>query len=171
MIRSIALRSLLLLAAGFACASAIASPDSVTVTLKDPDQFAELRQNRSYADVRKGYWLEQLRKYVVTRAGKRLAPGQSLDVVITDIKRAGDFEPWRGPSFTDVRIMKDIYPPKISLSYVLKDGNGATLRSADETLRDPAFLSRGANRFGDDSLRYEKRLIDDWLSRLLPRKA
>lgn len=167
-IPSLLLSLLLPLAANLAVADdAIDASGPITVTMVNPDQFAEIRQNRNYGDVRDGAWLDQLQKHVVKSAGKRLPAGQTLDVRITDIKRAGDFEPWRGPNFTDVRIVKDIYSPRISLNYTLRSVDGSIISEGDKSLRDPAFLSRSP-RLGDDRLRYEKRLLDDWIASLLP---
>ena len=93
-----------------------------------------------------------------------LPAGQQLAVTLTDIKLAGAFEPWRGPQFDDVRIVKDIYPPRIDLRFTLKSADGAILAEGERTLRDVGFLTRGmANT--SDPLRYEKRMLDDWLNR------
>ena len=143
------------------------SNSNVTVRMVNPDQFAELRQNRNFGDIRDGSWLVELQEHVVDRAGRRLAPGQQLDVNITDIKRAGDFEPWRGPNFNDIRVVKEIYPPRIDLNYVLKDSNGSVIREGSDELTDLAFLRRIV-RNDTDPLRFEKRLIDDWLGKILP---
>ena len=147
-------------------APADVTSDKVTVRLVNPDQFTEIRQNRNYGDVRDGSWLVDLQKYVVKQADQRLSPGQHLDVNITDIKRAGDFEPWRGPNFADIRVVKEIYPPRIELNYVLKDGNGTVIREGSDELTDLAFMRRIV-RDGSDPLRFEKRLIDDWLAKIL----
>lgn len=167
----------LLMCAAFSLPAGIAlaaDPDTdsggrVTVTMVNPDQFTEVKQNGNRGDVRDGSWLERLRKYVVAEAGKRLPPGDTLDVRITDIKRAGDFEPWHGPQLQDVRFMKDVYPPRIDLSYTLKGADGSVIGEGDKALRDPGFMNRGVRRSADDPLRYEKRLIDDWLADILPR--
>ncbi len=144
------------------------SSNNVTVHMVNPDQFSEMRQNSNFGDMRDGSWLVDLQKYVVDRAGRRLASGQQLDVNITDIKRAGDFEPWRGPNFNDIRIVKEIYPPRIDLNYVLKDSSGRVISEGNDKLTDLAFLRRTV-RNSTDPLRFEKRLIDDWLAKILPR--
>ena len=93
-----------------------------------------------------------------------------LRVTVTDVDMAGDFEPWRGPRFDDVRIVKDIYPPRIELRFRLLDANGSVLREGERTLRDSAFLMRdGAHE--TDSLRFEKRLLDQWLRKEFGTKA
>ena len=136
----------------------------ITVAYDHPDQFTEAKETRAFAPARadKGY-LEILKKYIQKRAGKVLADGQQLKVTITDVDRAGSYEPWHGPRLSDVRIVKDIYPPRINLHFRLLDASGAVLREGDRKLRDPGFLSDGGNATSTDSLRYEKRLIDRWL--------
>jgi hypothetical protein len=62
--------------------------------------------------------------------------------------------------------VKDIYPPRIDLSFSLAAGDGKVIKEGERRLRDPAFLA-GANQYPDDPLRYEKALIDRWLEREL----
>ena len=52
---------------------------------------------------------------VVKRANEVLPAGQTLTVTFTDIDLAGDFEPWRGGQAMDIRIVKDVYPPRMDL--------------------------------------------------------
>jgi len=98
----------------------------------------------------------------IINAERVLPPGDRLDVTITDIKLAGAYEPWRGSRYDDVRIVKDIYPPRIDLKFVLSGADGRVIAEGERKLRDPGFLTRTiANT--SDPLRYEKRLLDEWL--------
>lgn len=136
----------------------------VTVTYDHPKQFTETKETKAFAPMHADdSYLDTLKKYIEQRAGKILADGQQLQIVITDVDRAGSYEPWRGPRLNDVRIVKDIYPPRIDLHFRLLDASGAVLREGDRKLRDPGFLSSGGNATSTDGLRYEKRLIDRWL--------
>jgi hypothetical protein len=90
----------------------------------DPAKFTEIRQSTNRFEAERGDWVQQLASYVQTTAAKPLQPGQTLDVTLVDIKRAGDYEPWHGPRGSDIRIMRDIYPPRITLQYTLKDASG-----------------------------------------------
>lgn len=137
----------------------------VTVAYDHPDQFTEAKETRAFAPARadKGY-LEILKKYIQERAGKVLADGQQLEIVITDVDRAGSYEPWHGPRLSDVRIVKDIYPPRIDLNFTLYGADGKVLRQGQRKLRNAAFLS-SSSPVDQDSLRYEKSLIDLWLRR------
>lgn len=144
---------------------ALPEQGAVAVRWDDPAQFAEIRQSRNRFEARRGDWVQQLAQYVRKRSEPQLAPGQRLSVEITDIKRAGDFEPWHGPQFDDTRFVRDIYPPRIDLSFTLSDANGQVIEQGQRTLRDLSFLMGARTAMQNDPLRYEKRLIDDWVYR------
>ncbi len=109
-------------------------------------------------------WKKTLSEHLRKRADLLLPPGDQLQVTINDIKLAGDYEPWRGPNFQDIRIMKDLYPPRIDLHYRLLAADGSVIREGSNKLRDMAYLQRTVP-FNNDELRYDKRLLDDWLNR------
>lgn len=162
--------SLPLLLAGavtLAVAATQASPSTVppvSVRYDHPERFTETREVRAFAPARiHEDYLGPLKTYIEQRAGKLLQPGEQLRIVITDIDRAGSFEPWHGPRLSDVRIVKDIYPPRINLHFQLTDAGGAVIREGDRTLRDPGFLYGTSNIGSSGSLRYEKNLVDRWL--------
>lgn len=169
--RPLSLRlALLLCVASIPVGAALArtpAPDAaqrVTVTWSDPADFSDRRENPGFRRDRPELWLGQLAQHLQRRADRALPAGERLSVTFTDIKRAGTYEPWRGPLWDDVRIVKDLYPPRIDLHFTLTDANGAELAGGDRTLRDPAFLSRDVP-VHDDPLRFEKRLLDDWVRR------
>lgn len=135
----------------------------VSVRWDNPEQFSEIRQSRNRFESRRGNWVEQLAEYVRKRAQKQLPPGERLEVEITDIKRAGDYEPWHGPQFDDTRFVRDIYPPKIALNFKRVSEDGQVIEEGQRNLRDMSFLMGPRTISDSDPLRYEKRLIDDWL--------
>ena len=140
------------------------APGNVTVTYDHPENFTETKKIRALSpQVRDDDYLQTLKTYMQDRAGKMLPPGDHLDIVVTDIDRAGNFEPWRPYPMSDVRIIKDIYPPRIDLRFRLLDASGKVIREGTRKLRDPAFMYDGIATSGNDNLRYEKGLIDRWL--------
>ena len=146
---------------------ALTAEGPVQVQWTDPAQFSELRYSRNRWDAQRGDWVEDLAEYLRKQASKQLPEGQKLVVTITDIKRAGDYEPWQGPRLDDVRIMRNIYPPRINLQFTVTDAQGQVIDQGERKLVDNAYLY-GATRLSDtDPLRYEKRLLDDWLRREL----
>ncbi|MGH8667219.1 MAG: DUF3016 domain-containing protein, partial [Burkholderiales bacterium] len=112
----------------------------------------------------RAFHLDRLARYLTERAAPLLRAGQRLSIVITDVDRAGAYEPWRR-KLGDVRIVRNVYPVRIDLSFRLEDGNGVVLEQGERKLRDSYFLDRWHNP--NDPLRYEKALLDDWLEREL----
>lgn len=161
----------LLFVCTYACnAVQAASSDNATharvnVTWTDPAKFDELRFGHQFRQPKPEVWLGEFRKVLVQSGDRELPTGQHLSVTITDVKLAGDFEPWRGPFYDDVRVVKSIYPPRVKLSFTLTDSNGNVLESGDRELRDLAFLNRGTSITRNEPYRYEKRMLKDWIKR------
>lgn len=159
-----ALFASLLAFAGSLAAAEPAESTRIEVTWTDPSALTETKDAHGRGWNRGEAWLVDLRKHLVRQADRVLPTGERLEVTFTDIKLAGSFEPWRGPRFDDVRIVKDIYPPRIDLRFTVKSADGSVLADGERTLRDPGFLTRSiANT--SDPLRYEKRMLDEWVRR------
>ena len=143
----------------------------VTVSWTDPHAFSEIRYSRNRFEAERGDWVRGIARHLAKRAAGALGPGERLDVAITDIELAGDFEPGAGRS-DGVRIVRDIYPPRIDLSYTLYDASGDVIGSGERSLRDIGFLHRHAGTVGSgDPLRHEKRLVDAWVRDELARRT
>lgn len=138
----------------------------VTVRYDHPENFTETREVRAFAPLEAdpGY-LDRLANYIDKRATKLLAPGERLDITITDVDRAGSYLPSVG-SAQPIRIVESVYPPRIALHFRLLDSQGHVIREGDRKLTDLGFLYDNAGgATNTDSLRYEKRLIDRWLAK------
>ena len=148
-----------------AAASAVSS-GTVSVRYDRPETFTETRELRAFApsEVNSGY-LDTLKSYIQARAAKVLQPAQTLDIVITDIDRAGSYLPSIG-AVQPVRVVKDVYPPRISLHFRLLDGQGHVLREGERKLTNLGFMQSTAGGVASsDPLRYEKALINRWLAK------
>lgn len=143
---------------------ALPADGPVSVRWTDPAQFDELRYSRGLNARSDGQWIEKLARHLQDRAAPRLEAGQTLDVTLTNIDRAGDYEPWRGPWYQHIRFMRDIYPPRMTLDFTLRDASGRVMAQGERKLSDIGFTLRGS-AIDSDPLRYEKRMIDDWLRR------
>ena len=141
-----------------------ALPDNgpVSVAWADPATFTELKASGNRFESAQGDWLIQLAKYMRKQADKQLTPGNKLELTIVDIQRAGRYEPWHGLDRQNIRMIRDIYPPRMTVRFVVKGPDGQVLAEGERKLVDNAFLM-GTQINSNDSLRYEKRLIDDWL--------
>lgn len=144
---------------------ALATGGPVTVEWTDPAAFTEIRSSRNRWEARRGDWVHELADHLRKEAEQRIGPGERLHVVITDIRRAGDFEPGLNPQMDHVRIMRDLYWPRITLQFSHLDASGNPIAEGEHELSDPNYLSSIPGRARDEALRYEKAMIDDWLQR------
>lgn len=159
--------AMLALAAGAAVARSDEAPARIDVTWAPAEKLSEVKDNPiNRGWLRTEEWQKQLGDHLRKRADRILPPGQHLQVNIDDIHLAGAFEPWHTRIGTeDIRFLKDIYPPRIDLHFKLIASDGATIREGDAKLRDGAYLQRAVIYDSNDPLRFDKRLIDDWLKR------
>jgi hypothetical protein len=142
----------------------VKGPSRVEVVFFEPEKFTDVKDSYMGSDKGRDSTLDLLKEYLATRGVRGLLPGQKLAITFTDIDLAGDFEPWRSGQWGDVRIVKDIYPPRLVLAFRLTDADGAIIKEGKRDLRDMAFMMKLTMGFRDDPLRHEKALLDDWLS-------
>ena len=138
-----------------AASSALAG--TVSVSFNNALAFSDVGTTRADKDANLRVLAEHLQAL-----GKRYLPAdQTLNVEVTDVNLAGTARPSRraGP---DIRILKNGADwPRIALRYTL-ESNGRALRSGEETVDDMSYLQRFAGGRADESLYYEKRMLDDW---------
>ncbi len=139
---------------------------NVQVTFEEPENYRDI----DYGDgnTRRGIkvHIPILEKHIIKQSKRYLKDGQNLTMIITDVDLAGDYEPWRSPNFDDIRIVKSIYPPRISFSFELKDADGNVLSSGEENLVDMNFQYRLRSRTYDE-LFYDKEMITDWMRNMV----
>lgn len=145
-------------------AGALTAQGPVAVSWQDPAGFSEPTFGAMTVD--RGTWIRPLAEYLREQAERLLPPGHRLDVELLDVNRAGEYEPGRTPAGSDFRVVRDIYPPRIHLRFRHLDGSGAVVAEGERRLVDVGFLQR-SGALDTDPLRFEKRLLDDWLRREL----
>ncbi len=150
-----------------------ALPESgpVSVAWVDPATFTELRHSSNRWAATEGDWLQELAQYLRKRAQEQLAPGDRLELTIVDVDRAGEYEPWHGLALHDTRIVRDLYPPRMTLQFRHYSAGGSLLAEGERKLSDPAFLINSSPINSSDPLRFEKRMIDAWVRRDLDTAA
>lgn len=143
------------------------SNDRADVTFFEPEKFTDAADSYQ-GDVSRSGYLYELRDHVL-RSAKSLVPaGYKLSVTFTDIDLAGEFEPWRGARADDIRIVKEIYPPKIDLAFRITDAQGNVVKEGRRQLRDLNFMMKLTMASPSDSLRHEKQMLDDWMRSEIP---
>jgi hypothetical protein len=146
---------------------AAALAGSVRTHFVNPEKFTDIgpygNQREAAANC------EAIARHLEHLAARSLPPGQLLEVDVLDVDLAGRIEPWRH-EFSDVRVMRGVTWPSIKLRYRLMQGQ-VVLASGEETVADMMYLERTNTYPSSDSLRYEKRMLDDWFrKRLIDRK-
>lgn len=181
-----AARLLLILAVLFAAAQVdarvrnVTDPDAprslpdagpVSVQWTDPSDFTDLKFSGNRWKAAQGNWVYQLAEHLRDSAERRLPEGERLEVTIQDLNRAGRYEPWRGVQMQDVRFVRDIYPPSMTVGFRHYGADGRLLAEGTREVRDTGFLMRGSPIGPADNLFHEKRMIDRWVRDELQRSA
>lgn len=147
------------LLAAAAVALAVAAPAhaaGVKVAFPDADRYADAGATASEREATQA----ELAAHLVA-LGQRLLPADmTLEVDVLEIDLAGTVLPTRRGDMRIVRGGADW--PRLTLRYtLLKDGQVQT--AATERLADLAYTMNLGSRLSSDPLRYEKRLLDDWV--------
>ena len=148
------------LTAGFASTALAAAknPDNVTVTFQDPDSFTDVRENHSTTNSK--YYLDTLHDYLQQTASPLLAPGQKLVITVTNIDLAGE-NMFNQPDM--IRVMKDIYSPKMNLKFQLLGADGKVVKEGERKLIDLDYQMQAGRVGSDEPLYYDKQMIKKWV--------
>jgi hypothetical protein len=158
-------------AVGAAVAASADKPAAtVEVTFVAPEKFTDVKED--YMDSEKGReaLLSELKQHLEKRGAKLLSANQRLEIKVTEVDLAGDFEPWRGPNFQDIRIVKDLYPPRVNLEFRLIGADGKVISEGKRELRDLGYMLSMAMPTSDP-LRFDKEMLSDWLRREFKRPS
>jgi len=137
-------------------ATAGAAHADVQVNFVKPENFVDIKDNSGFRDEDV---LKDIEKHLAAQAQKYL-PGKDVRIDVTDVDLAGQVEPL-GRSTTWVRVMRTVTLPSIWLNYEVRE-DGKVVRQGKAVLRDMNYQSGFNNYFSSDTLRYEKRMIDQW---------
>ncbi len=152
--------SLLLFAGCAASASVEESAARVSVTFVEPEKFTDAR--RAELEPTSIGILGELRKFIIATSARYVPEDMKLNIRVTKIDLAGDFELFRGPQADQVRIIKGLYPPRIALEFQVVDDAAKVVKSGKRDLTDIDYQRRSVYPSAD-YLRYEKAILRDWL--------
>lgn len=148
---------------GHAASAAEAKASRITAEFIKPETFTDFRESHFDSDKEREHLMGEFNEMLASLS--RFVPvGQKLELRFTDIDLAGDFEPWRGPQFDQIRIMKEIYAPRMKFDFRIVDAaTGAVIREGSERISDMGYLMNAARIPSSDSLRYDKDLLSNWV--------
>ncbi|MCU0754474.1 MAG: DUF3016 domain-containing protein [Xanthomonadales bacterium] len=150
----------------FALPTVAAAAGPVSVEFPGAEHYTDVRDRWARVAPERNLNLKELRRHVEKAAQRRLPAGETLSLRFTDIDLAGDYNtPLTGPG-QDIRVVTDLYPPRLRFDWERRGADGALLAQGSESLRDFGFLIHSHRRYLG-RLEYEKRLIDEWLTQTL----
>ena len=101
-------------------------------------------------------------------ASPLIAGDERLAITVTDVDLAGE------NLFTQpdqIRIMRDIYAPRVKLKFRLLAADGKVLKEGERFLTDPFYLYNIRLPASQDPLYYDKALLKDWVRHEFRAKA
>lgn len=151
-------------------AAASSGAAEVKVTWQNPEKFTDIRPG---SGTKKAYQQRVITAFdkIWTEFSEKLPAGYKLEVVVTDLDLAGDVEPLyagSGRGMNDIRVVKDIYFPKMTLDYVLYDQNNTEVgRSAGVKIKDMGFMHSGSAGLKNREFAYEQQMLEKWFNKVL----
>jgi len=136
----------------------------VTVRFEPAEQYTDLGLSGASTPAVQESLLKQLEKHLKQLGESDLPKGDTLEIEIRDVDMAGATEPWHSPNLINTRIIRDIYPPRLTRHYLWRDKTGRIKADREEKPSDLNYLMRldAARYLNNDPLRYEKALLDRW---------
>jgi hypothetical protein len=131
----------------------------IHVVFVEPAKFTDAR--RAEFEPNSEAILDAIAKFIQEMGEETLPRDMILDVRVTDVDLAGNFELWHGPQFDHVRVTNQLYPPRIALEFRVIDARGQVIQNGKRSLTDLDYQLRTFYPI-DDYLRYEKDLLRRW---------
>jgi len=130
------------------------------VTWTNADKYRDIRSGFDNRKRFKERTFKSFEKHFATLAEK-LPEGLLLKIDVTDVDLAGDV---RFDTNRQIRVVKDIYFPRLKFSYELFNVDKSVVTSGDINLKDMSFMLGNNIRYRNKSLGYEKRMLDNWFN-------
>jgi hypothetical protein len=158
------MKHLLMSASLMAALVAPAFSGEAKVNWQQPEKFTDIRSGN---ETREGFQARVFKDFgqMFADLAKKLPDGYQLDITVTDLDLAGDVNGMHAMRARDIRIIKELYWPRMSFSYTLKDASNALVASGKEELKDMNFMSRVGIQTGNSSFNYEETMLRDWFNK------
>ncbi|MFY8207383.1 MAG: DUF3016 domain-containing protein [Arenimonas sp.] len=147
---------------------ATAMAGEAKMSLQNPDKFTDIEPgNGTDKSFRKG--LQRAFTAELAKSAKALPAGQTLEVTFTDIDLAGEVDPVELPGGYQLRLLKDVYFPRLQFDYRVLDAAGAVVSEQKGVeLKDMSYLFGPRSSTTSTSFYYETRMLREWFNKTLP---
>ncbi len=148
--------------------SPVTQNGSVTITWKNPSHFRDIKSSGGLQSRYQTRLFEVLTKNLEKLAEKVLTENQSLSLEVTNLDLAGDVRPAFNATSNDIRVVKSIYPPRMTFSYKVLEGKNEVV-AGQEKLSDLGFMDTIHNTM-NKPFEYETELLKRWVNRTLKKQ-
>lgn len=149
--------------------AATASAGEVKVEYKDYKKFTDMKPA---SEARGSFEKRTMASFdkIFADLAKKLPEGYNWNVVVTDIDLAGDVNHMITQTGQQIRVIKDIFIPRINFSYTLLDQNKVVVAEEKELkLKDMGFMTRTSNTRANEANEHERVMLERWFKdKILP---
>lgn len=128
------------------------------VSWLNPEKYRDVKSGNESKTKYQARVFKEFEKHFADRASE-FPEGYQLKVNVTDVDLAGDVN---AGGIERIRIVSDLYFPRIKFSYELFDNTGDKIKSGGTNLKDMNFLMSSSLRYRNKPLGYEKKMLDKW---------
>ncbi len=136
----------------------------VTVIWQDPEQYLDVKSTSGRQSRYQHHVFATLGKHFQAQLASSLPVEHGLTIRVTQLDLAGEVQPIFANASGPIRVIKSLYPPKITFEYEWRDNHGTLLKSDLVQLRDLGFDWANSGIYRHQSLRYEMQMIDRWVT-------
>lgn len=133
----------------------------VEVKWSNPDKYSDVDGGEEHRQHFKDRTFKAFEKHFAKMA-ELLPEQQKLVFDVTNIDLAGDVN---FGGMKRIRIVKDIFFPRMEFSYQLINADNSVVKSGDVSLKDMGFMMHNSLRYRNQTLGYEKEMFDDWFKK------
>ncbi|WNC71792.1 DUF3016 domain-containing protein [Thalassotalea psychrophila] len=133
----------------------------------EPDKFTDIRPgNESRSNMQKRVFKELEQHF--SELAEKLPAEQTLKISVTNLDLAGDIRYMVGPNNSTIRVVEDLYFPKMKFDYQLVSSDKSIISTAKADIKDMSFNTGVRRSMSSEAFYYEKNMIDDWFYKTFP---
>jgi hypothetical protein len=143
---------------------------TVKVNWQNPEKYSDIRPS---SGSKKAYQKRVISAFdkIWADFAKKLPVGHSLVVTVKDLDLAGDVNPMYRIDHSDIRVIKEIYFPRMTFDYQLLDSAGQVVAAEqDVKVKDMGFMHSSPIGLGSSEFVYEKQMLKHWFQKTLTPK-
>lgn len=111
------------------------SKATTNILFNEPETFSDVSFSQFPNDRDREYILEDLESFIVEEIDRQFGDRFTFNLIVNNVDLAGEFEPWRDSRFgSEVRIIKSIYPARISFDFEIINSKDQVIASGSENL-------------------------------------